>query len=137
MSTTLRFDDHPGFHREVLVGAVGAAAIGAGWAAMSSSPWAALQGAAVGLAVGLGALRTTRSWYVGLGLVAVAAGLLAVHLGAGLWGLAAMTAALAALHVPVRRIPWAAGAGLALGYSGGWAAARIGAASEIASLPAF
>lgn len=137
MSTSLRFDDHPGFHREVLAGALGAAVAGAGWSALSSSPWAALQGAAVGLAVGLGALRgRTRALHTGLGLVAVAAGLFAVHLGAGLWGLAAMIAALAALHVPTQRIPWAAGAGLALGYAGGWAAARMGVASEIASLPA-
>ena len=138
MSTSLRFDDHPGFHREVLVGAAGAAAVGAGWAALSSSSWAAMQGAAVGLALGLGALRgRTRSWHLGLGLVVVAGGLLAVQLGAGLWGLAAMTAALVALHVPARRIPWAAGAGLVLGYAGGWAAARLGAASELASVPSL
>ena len=137
MNTTLRFDDHPGFHREVLLGAAGAAVVGAGWAALSASPWAALQGGAVGLALGLGALRDrTRALHTGLGLVVVAAGLLAMHLGAGLWGLAALVGALAALHVPVRRMPWAAGAGLALGYAGAWAAARIGVASELSMVPA-
>ena len=136
MSSALRFVDHPGFHREVLVGAAGAAVAGAGWAALSSSPWAAMQGGAVGLAVGLGALRgTARAAHIGLGLVAVAAGLLAIHLGAGLWGMAAIAGALAALHTPLRRIPWAAAAGLALGYAGGWAAARMGVAAELASLP--
>jgi hypothetical protein len=137
MTTTVRFHDHPGFHREALAGAVGAAVVGAGWAALSSSPWAALQGGAVGLALGLGALRgKTRALHTGLALVAVAVGLGAVELGAGRWGLAAMVAAIAALHVPARHIPWAAAAGLVLGYAGAWAGARIGLASELASLPA-
>jgi hypothetical protein len=87
MSITLRFDDHPGFHREVLAGVAGAVVVGAGWSLVSSSPWAALQGGAAGLAIGLGAVRgSARALQTGLGLVAVAAGLLAVHLGAGLWG---------------------------------------------------
>ena len=137
MTTTLRFDDHPGFHREVLAGAAGAAVVGAAWSVASSSPWAALQGAAVGLALGLGALRgQARALSSGLGLLAVMSGLLAVHLGAGLWGLAAMVGALAAMHVPARRMPWAAAAGVGLGYAGAWAAARIGVASEISMLPA-
>ena len=158
MTTTLRFDDHPGFHREVLAGAAGAAVVGMTWAAISTSSWAALQGAPVGLALGLGALRgharalhptgqlpsraSARSRALspfvgtGLGLLVVAAGLLAVQAGQGLWGLAAIVAVLAALHVPARRIPWALGVGLALGYAGAWAGARIDVAREISSLPA-
>jgi hypothetical protein len=136
MTTTLGFDDHLEFHREALVGMGGAALGGAGWAALSSSPWAALQGAAVGLAIGLGALRGRSRWLsTGLGLLVVAGGLGAVALGAGRWGLAAMVAALAALHAPARRMPWAAVAGFGLGYLGAWAGARLGMASEISSLP--
>lgn len=136
MTTSVRFDDHPGFHREVLAGAAAAAAGGGAWSLASSSPWAWLQGAAVGLVVGLALVHPGgRARRLGLGLVAVSAGLLAVHLGAGLWGLAGLVALLAALTGSWARAPLAALVGLGVGYAGAWAATRVGVASELGGWP--
>jgi len=136
------FDDHPGFQREFVATALGAAALGAAAAVMPAAGVAGLPavavGAMVGAALGLSWAEAPRSAQrLGARLVAVAAGL-AVAAVAGIPWIAPLALGLVvAIGAPRSRALVAIGAGLAAALVAAWAARRTAMASELSDWPAL
>ncbi len=137
MSLSLRFDDHPGYHRSFLAMTAGAALGGgvATLAGLSAGPWV---GGLVGVAAGLSWVdRPRRAWLMGARLTAAAVGLAAVSIGAGPWGLALALGVGLAVGATARRALLVLAAGVVTGLWAGWAASTVVAAQALTSLPGW
>jgi hypothetical protein len=135
MSTALRFVDHPAFHRSFAAIGLGAAAGGAAMAAIGGVQSPALVGGVVGALAGLSWAESRRSAVrMGLRLVVAAAGLALVVSGFGIAGVAVAIGFGLALGTGKRRAVLVGAAGALAGLWAAWAASRVMAAQETASL---
>jgi hypothetical protein len=139
MSTTLRFVDHPAFHRSFLAIALGASAGAAAMTAIGGVESPALVGGTVGALAGLSWAESPRStWRVGMRLFVAAGGLALVIAGlGGAFALAGIALALGlglALGSARRRAPVVAVAGAVVGFFAAWAASRVMVAQETSGL---
>ena len=136
----LTFDDHPGFQREFLATAVGAAAMGAAGALVPSAGVAGLPavavGSLVGAAAGLSWAEAPRSALrLGLRLVAIAGGLGAAAAVGSPWVAPLALGLVIAIGASRSRALIAGGAALAAALVAAWAARRTAAASELSAWP--
>lgn len=136
----LRFDDHPGFQREFVATAIGAAVMGAGAALLPSAAVAGIPAVATGAMVGAaaGLSWAERPWSplrLGVRLAAIAAGL-GVAAATGVTWVAPMALAIViAVGASRARALVAAGAAVAAALVAAWVARRTAGAAELGAWP--